>query len=300
MPDALLQIFDEFERGVIPPESFQTRLLTLCGTTPGRVWEALAMLDQHFRRGRIALELQQALRHRIERQALGIESYQPRPTAAPATATAPAIAAARVVATARDADAEEPTIEFVLAPEPKSRPAPPSARCPRYRRSSPAMALTAVMLAVAASPTVEEDAGAANTAMPAQGSSLTTADTSASQLEASPDMLSLSSDRYIVNEHSDIAQLSVERSANAAGDTSFLWWTEASGAKPDQDYAAVKPRRVQMAQGVGSSKLRIRILENPNRRHVEMFYVLIGRPQGSTGIGPIHRAAVFLLPRPPR
>ncbi len=58
-----------------------------------------------------------------------------------------------------------------------------------------------------------------------------------------------------------------------------------------------KPRRVQLAAGVGSSTLRIPILANPKRRHVEMFYVLIGRPEGNTGIGPIHRAAVFLLPQ---
>jgi hypothetical protein len=54
---------------------------------------------------------------------------------------------------------------------------------------------------------------------------------------------------------------------------------------------------VQIAEGVGSSTLRIPILANPNRRHVEMFYVLIGRPEGNTGIGPIHRAVVFLLPQ---
>ena len=300
MPDALLQIFDEFERGVISPESFQHQLQTLCTTTPGRVWEALAMLDQHFRRGRIASELQQSLRHRIERQALGIESYQPQPAPAPSRAMAPS-AVTPAIAVAPDAEAEDPATETALAREPKPGAVSwSSARWQRYRRNSPAIALLAVMLAVAASPTVEEDAGAADTAMPVPISSNAGAETWAAQVEAGPDMLSLSSDRYIVNQDSDVAELSVERSANAAGDTSFLWWTEGSGAKPDEDYAAAKPRRVPMTEGVGSSTLRIHILKNPKRRHIEMFYVLIGRPEGHTGIGPIHRAAVFLMPRPAR
>jgi hypothetical protein len=77
MKDELPQTFSDFSRGVISPESFQHELLTLCKTTPDRAWEALALLDQHFRRGKIAPEMQHSLRHRLERQALGIETYQP-------------------------------------------------------------------------------------------------------------------------------------------------------------------------------------------------------------------------------
>ena len=74
MKDELPQTFSDFSRGVISPESFQHELLTLCKTTPDRAWEALALLDQHFRRGKIAPEMQHSLRHRLERQALGIET----------------------------------------------------------------------------------------------------------------------------------------------------------------------------------------------------------------------------------
>jgi hypothetical protein len=339
----LQQTFDEFARGVISPETFQHELLTLCKTTPDQAWEALALLDQHFRRGKIPAELQQSLRHRIQRQALGIESYQPQ--------------RARAIPVAPDADAEEPTIETappqasattaavpvpvpvrlpetVLTPEPATI-APGSARLPAlalerapmlvttvrvrqpsrvvaasarwrpYFRVSPAIALSAVMLAVAASPTVKEGqdnllaiergvsgAGAANATGNEPG-----AESSPSQAEQGPQMLTLSSDSYTIDPGSGVAELSVERSPDASGDASFLWWTEGSGAKPDQDYMADKPRRVEMADGVRSSTLRIRILSNPNRRHIEMFYVLIGRPMGNAAVGPIHRAAIFLLPQ---
>jgi len=292
MTDQLPQAFNDFARGVISPETFQHQLLTLCKTTPERAWESLAMLDQHFRRGRIPRELEHSLRHRIERQALGIESYQPEQAATPRIATAPAI-----------------------APEPEPKPTPattsPVAAGARWRphfRISRAVALTAVILAVAASTTVKQarehwlaiDAGAADTGMAVATRSASSAAASADQPESGPDMLSLSSDRYIVDADRDVAELSVERSVHAAGDTSFLWWTEGSGAIPDKDYVAGKPRRVRMTEGVGSSSLRIPILANPNRHHIEMFYVVIGRPEGNAGVGPIHRAAVFLLPRQAR
>lgn len=315
MTDELPQIFDDFARSVISPATFQHELLALCHAAPDRAWEALALLDQHFRRGKIARELQHTLRHRIERQALGIENYRPEPAPAPAVSVAP------------DADAEDPTIETIVVPEPRrvavlaleraamrgtmigmphrSSPDATSGRWRPYLRISPAITLTAVMLAVATSPTVRDGqdnglaigAEAPGTGAAAAARSGSNSANSATQAERSPDMLSLSSDRYIVDPDREFAEFSVERSPDAAGDTSFLWWTEGSGAKPDADYVAAKPKRVKMAEGVGSSTLRIPLLANPHRRHVEMFYVLIGRPQGNSGVGPIHRAAIFLLPQ---
>ena len=302
MTDELTQAFDDFARGVFSPETFGHELLMLCKTKPDRAWEALAMLDQHFRRGKIPRELQHSLRQRIERQALGIESYEPQRT------SLPEIAIARVIPVAPHADAEDPKIETSAAVKPTAGPAligasGPSIRGPAYFRISAAFAMT-MMLAMAVSPLVQkglEHWPASSVSAVAAGAGSVSGDASATapprQPEPGPDMLSFSSDRYIVDPDREVAELSVERSPNAVGDTSFLWWTEGSGAKPDQDYVAGKPRRLQMAEGIGSSTLRIPILANPNRHHVEMFYVLIGRPQGTTGVGPIHRAAVFLLPQ---
>jgi hypothetical protein len=314
MTDELTKIFSDFARDVISPATFEHDLLTLCKTTPECAWEALALLDQHYRRGRIASELQYSLRHRIQRQALGIESYQIE-SHQPQRALLPTAAVAAPVPVAPDADDEEPTIEVisVVAPVPPPALAPehvPTRAVPasvRWRppfRVSRAIALIAVMLAIVASPTVREGQEhrlAIGSGTASAGEALTSSGDSgaagAGSHDQGPAMLSLSSDRYIVDPDRDVAELVVERSPDVAGDTSFLWWTEGSGAKPNQDYVAGKPRRVQLAGGVGSSTLRIPILANPNRRHVEMFYVLIGRPEGDTAIGPIHRAAVFLLPR---
>jgi hypothetical protein len=312
MTDELPKIFSDFARDVISPATFERDLLTLCQRTPECAWEALALLDQHYRRGRIASELQYSLRHRIERQALGIESYQIESY----QIELPRAAVARAIPIAPDADDEEPTIEVIGVVEPTPPPAlaptPPPTRAVAARvrwrppfRVSRAIALMALTLAVVASPTVREGqehrlaigAGTANAGEALTSRVDSSAAPAAGQRDQGPEMLSLSSDRYIVDADRDVAELLVERSPDVVGDTSFLWWTEGSGAKPNEDYVAGKPRRVQLAAGVASSALRIPILANPNRRHVEMFYVLIGRPEGSTGIGPIHRAAVFLLPR---
>jgi len=172
-----------------------------------------------------------------------------------------------------------------------------------YFRTFPAIALAAVVLAVAATPTVREGVGDAPTAdavagtgAPFDGATGAANDTTTGQAERTPAMLALSSERYVVEGDRAVAELSVERSPDASGETSFLWWTEAAGARPDQDFVGGAPRRAQMADGVNSVKLRIPILANPNRRHIEMFYVLIGKPSGDTTLGPIRRAAVFILP----
>src|ERR1700728_3135293 len=118
MSHDLPQRFEEFIRGAIPPDAFTHDLLTLCKTQPERAWEALALLDQYFRRGKISADTVQSLRHRIGRQALGIEPY--RPAKAPAPPPAAALTAAPVAAAPSEIDAEDPTIETltpVVAPQ---------------------------------------------------------------------------------------------------------------------------------------------------------------------------------------
>jgi hypothetical protein len=349
MSHDLSQRFEEFIRGAIPPDAFTHDLLTLCKTQPERAWEALALLDQYFRRGRISAETMQSLRHRIGRQALGIETYRPAKAPAPAAALTAEPTAAPMVAAPSEIDAEDPTIETlppVVAPdtaraeEPRAKPENTGREWPAaqtaepakpikpikptkpaktggggaavsagkrwrpYFRTFPVMALAAVVLAVAASPTVREGLGDASSIDAAEAASArlnsaagtAASDTAAPAPERGPEVLSLSSERYIVEADRTVAEFSVERSPEASGDASFLWWTEPVDAKPDEDFIGGTPRRAQIPDGVSSVKLRVPILANPNRRHVQMFYVVIGRPGNATALGPIHRAAVFILP----
>jgi hypothetical protein len=43
--------------------------------------------------------------------------------------------------------------------------------------------------------------------------------------------------------------------------------------------------------------LLVPILANPSRRHIEMFYIMIGKLGGGARLGPLRRATVFIMPR---
>jgi hypothetical protein len=91
-------------------------------------------------------------------------------------------------------------------------------------------------------------------------------------------------------------ELTVERSPTSAGDSSFSWWTQSAGAKSSEDYVGTRARVTDIPGGATSTTLQVPILANPQRHHIEMFYVVIGKPGDGTQLGAIHRAAVFIFP----
>jgi hypothetical protein len=50
-----------------------------------------------------------------------------------------------------------------------------------------------------------------------------------------------------------------------------------------------------LLDGVDTLQLSVPILANPSRQHTELFYVAIGKPGGGASLGPIRRAAVFIM-----
>jgi hypothetical protein len=240
------------------------------------------------------------VRHRIQRHALGIEKLETilQPlvttrsdgidrtaastalpsTALPLVATQPAFAP---VLPFRHLLAD-PADSGIVAAE---MPVPRQRRESRLRRGrTHALALAAIVCGVAASPTVKERPVRADTAVPAAAPA------------AAPEVVSLSSDQYVVYPNRKLAEISVQRGEQTAGAASFVWWTEGAGAKPNEDFISAAPSMTQMANGVGSVKLLVPILANPSRRHIEMFYVMIGRLGGGARLGPVRRATVFIMP----
>jgi hypothetical protein len=306
----LQQKFDDFVRGSIQADAFEYELLVLCKAAPQRSWEALALLDQHYRRGKISPDLCRTLRHKIERQVLGLPVALAPPVEHPVEPPVEPPVEHPVELPV------EPPVERLAAPPvappispPREPSAMPEAHLPdttpathtpaghhwlRSYLTSPALALTAVVLGVAAPPAVQDapesqlDASrlAVNQASPPPAPAVHNTD---------PPSLSLASDRYVVRPNQHLAEISVERT-RAAGEVSFSWWTKTAGAKPDQDYIAGSPRRVEMTDGVASVKLYVPILANPARHNIETFDIMIGRPGGGAGLGPIDRATVFILP----
>jgi hypothetical protein len=316
----LQQKFDDFVRGSSQADAFEYELLVLCKAAPQRSWEALALLDQHYRRGKISLDLCRTLRHKIERQVLGL----PVALAPPVEPRVERLAAPPVeplveppVEPPAEPPAEPPVAQVAAPPlappfwpprEPSAPCAVPEAHVPgttpaahtppghhwlRSYLTRPALALTAVVFGVAAPPAVQD---APESQLEASRLAVTQSSPPAAPTvqNADPPSLSLTSDRYVVRPNQHVAEISVERK-RAAGEVSFSWWTKTAGAKPDQDYLAGSPRRVQMTDGVASVKLYVPILANPARHHIETFDIMIGKP-GGAGLGPIDRATVFILP----
>jgi len=309
MNDDLTQQFENFLGGACQPDRFERELLALCRATPEQAWRALALLDQFYRRHRISEALCRRLRQNIGRQAMRLEGHtvEPEPAIPPAfTATQTAMQPTAEISMAEAlAEVEALLSTPPIAAAPRIAAAPPIAATPaaasgkRWRRgfqTSPALGLIAVVLGgVAASTRVQDvpvSSVAGNDAVPV-------ASAPALQLpEANPGpgVVSLSSDRYLVYPHQRTLEITVERTTGGAGDADFVWWTQPSGAKSRQDYVGTRARPAALPNGSAAIKLQIPILANPRRRHIEMFYVVIGKADGGADLGSIHRAAIFILP----
>jgi hypothetical protein len=131
-------------------------------------------------------------------------------------------------------------------------------------------------------------------------SNLSTATSPLTAVTASPTttetpVISLSSDRYIVQPGSKSAVIEVDRTGDTSTAVSFSWWTRSSGARSGRDYRGSRPQTVRLPAGARSMQWSIPILPNADRRHTELFYVSIGTPQGGAAVGSETRATIFLM-----
>jgi hypothetical protein len=161
----------------------------------------------------------------------------------------------------------------------------------RPLRSPQAVVLAALLLGVGASPELQDsprrwDAG---------NRALAPAAAVVIPQISDPGQISLSTDKYVVFPGHASAEIHVHRTGGASGDVSFVWWTQASGARPGWDYVSERPKIGHMLDGVDTLYLSVPIVANPSRKHTELFYVVIGKPGGGASLGSIRRAAVFIM-----
>lgn len=181
--------------------------------------------------------------------------------------------------------------------QPKPEQPPQPSHWFRWRRgfqTSPALGLVAVVLGVAASTRVRDPPEEIQPITPTVQEA--PQPTNVEPAQHGPAMLSLGSDRYLVYPNQKTLELTVERSAGSGGDSTFTWWTQSSGAKASEDFIGTRAQVTAIPDGANSTTLRIPILANPHRHHIEMFYVAIGKPGDGAELGAIHRAAVFIFP----
>src|ERR1022692_4910952 len=107
--------------------------------------------------------------------------------------------------------------------------------------------------------------------------------------------ISISADTHTIGSRDNFAEIHVRRSSGFDGDTTFLWWTEPSSAKPGIDYVP-QARMIQLLpKGSHLASLFIRIFPNATRKHFAMFYVTIADTSNDT-VGHLARTAILLPP----
>jgi hypothetical protein len=262
----LQQRLDAYVAGECSSDALTEDLLAHCAALPRASWEALALLDQYQRRGKLPRDLQRSISQSIQRRALGIHGSEHASALQQIDLTQLEAANQNCIDSLAD-EAAGPT-----------RPVWPA-------RSVQLMSVVAFMLAVGASQGLDEHENPAPLRM------------AQPQRIAVPGRLTLAADSFIVQPGGRSAAISVARLDGSDGAVSFRWWTQAAGAKAGADYRGHAARRVSMPPGSNAVQLTVPILANPARRHTELFYVAIGDPEGGAQLGDTQRAAVFLLPR---
>jgi hypothetical protein len=326
---------DAYVGGECGSGALSDELLAHCAAAPRATWEVLALLDQYQRRGKLPLDLHRSISQRIQRRALGMHADGASagaerttggyrvvaevaanqalmlPTAAPVNgddrsgltreiqSLRKELRAARSLAAAyleqlKSQTWQHPATELpvadVLADAPAAAATPrrrPTVRRPT--RSVQAVSFVVLMLALGASQRLGEREHAPLPPRPAPVPSAVRVPV--------PGRLSLAADSFIVQPGGRSAQITVERAAGTDGAVSFQWWTQNAGARAGVDFRAQPLRRVTIPAGVNSLQLSVPIRSNPARRHTEMFYVAIGKPQGGAALGEPLRAAVFIMRR---
>lgn len=311
MADPLAEGFQALIEGRLTAGAFVRHLLTQCSASPERGWEALALLDRAYRQRRVSDELCRNTRQRIgaiamQREGFAVEPVEPvealpreqdaidapRRTPelpAPAAAPAPAPAAAHPASPPPPMPPRPSASRVVRA---RAAPAAPRGWARRGMHSSPALALVCAVLGVAASTNVQDPPATQLTPSLPEPDPAPAADSAAPQAA----LVSLSSDRYVVRARQRTLEITVQRSGNLSAASSFRWWTQPASAHSGDDYLGTRDRLVTLQPGEDIAHLSVRILPNPHRRHIEMFYVAIGGAGNGAETGEIRRAAVFVFP----
>ena len=108
--------------------------------------------------------------------------------------------------------------------------------------------------------------------------------------------ISISADTYRIPSRERFAEIQVRRSPRFAGDTTFVWWTEPSSAKPGVDYVPQARMTQLLPKGRHLASLFVRIIPNASRKHSAMFYVNVGDPSNGAAVGHLARTAILLPP----
>lgn len=291
-------------------EEFLRRLAELCAGARDSAWTVLARIDQNYRRGKLSPERFRLARLSIERRMLGFNdaraasvATRPRESEAPPPPAIEALAVMEAPRPAKLAPTPVPAVRFVPAPAPRPMNPELSGAIPadtsrRWRVSVIVTVFAALAAAlIAQMQRASQPASSAPVAAPviaAAASAVAEAEPLAPPLPAAH--IGFDGDRAVVPPGQTVAEVTVVRTGDSSAEVRIPWWTESAGARAGEDFAGRGRRTLVLAAGEERGSLQVPILRNPQRRHIQMFYVRLGKPEGAELDTPSF-VPVFIVPR---
>jgi hypothetical protein len=327
MSHTLQQRLDEYVAGISTAATLTNDLAAYCATARFSVWETLALVDQYHRQGKLPTQLYRTISRTIQHREMGFQQpaapkqsvtpefevvaftdtpdvvivEDPAPSGVATGAATNALATEVLSLRTQLEESRQLSAHYreqlALTPTQLARPAPAIAKLPRtarrlHLRVVPVVAMLGSCVALAVSSGLGDPSHEAVLA-----DHLAQQAVQAPAPVVVPGVLALSASRYIAYPDDRKVEIVVQRSGGTDGEVSFEWWGQNAGARSGQDFAGKGPRRMSIPDGANSVTLSVQILSNPARKHTEMFYVVIAKPEGGATLGAARRAPVFIMRR---
>ena len=316
-------------------DDFLREVAVLCAARTDSAWEVLSLLDQSYRLGKVSPDLFRAAKARIEQRALGIRGLNKAPAANQTElaivdqrelelrALRSELQQARTEAAAyreklndtlqRTSAQIAPPVLAELLPLVQALPPPPQPlvqlqpvkglvsikppadRTKRLRNLAlivPALIFAMIWAAYELLP--------APAPVPASPARVIAPPIAVAPVEppkpAAPIKVNFSAHRYVVSPGKRSAQITVVREPASSGEADFVWWTEAGGAKPGKDFVAQGRQKLTIPAAQDQVQFVVPIRANRARKHIELFYVRLGKLSDGAKVRARDGATVFIMP----
>ena len=317
-------------------DDFLREVAVLCAARSESAWEVLSLLDQSYRLGKLSPDLFHVAKTRIEQRALGIRGLNKAPAANQTElaivdqrelelrALRSELQQARAEAAAyreKFNDTLQRTITQIAPPvmgeplplaqalpPPPPQPLvqlqpvkglvsikPPADRAKRLRNL--ALIVTALILAMfwAVYELLPAPAPVPAPPAPVMAPAIVVAPVEPPK-PAVPVNVNFSAHRYVVLPGKRSAQITVVREPASSGEAEFVWWTEAGGAKPGKDFVAQGRQKLTIPAAQDQVQIVVPIRANRARKHIELFYVRLGKLSDGAKARASDGATVFIMP----
>jgi hypothetical protein len=112
-----------------------------------------------------------------------------------------------------------------------------------------------------------------------------------------PEKIALAESSLTFSSGAKFAEIHVVRTGVRGEKTSFVWWTEAGTAQPDEDFVPQGHTTAYFAPHSQMATLFVKLVPNANRKKPQAFYLNIAEASAGSSIGSTSRMTITLKPR---